>query len=66
VSSVSAETHRAAPARQDIPELASREMAKELVAVPGPPHIERTFTSASWISLVVQTSSGEPPSESAD
>ncbi len=34
---------------------------------PGLPHIERTFTSASWISLVeVQTSSGEPPSESAD
>jgi hypothetical protein len=33
---------------------------------PSPPHIERTFTFASWISLVVQTSSGEPPSESAD
>jgi hypothetical protein len=40
-------------------------MAKELVAFPAL-RTSRTFTSASWISLVVQTSSGEPPSESAD
>jgi len=45
---------------------APREMAKELAAVPALPHIERTFTFASRISLVVETSSGEPPSESAD
>ena len=30
------------------------------------PLIERTFTSAPRISFVVRTSSGEPPSESAD
>jgi hypothetical protein len=35
-------------------------MAKELAAVPAFPHIERTFTSAPRISLVVQTSSEEP------
>jgi hypothetical protein len=40
--------------------------AQQSAAVPALPHIERTFTFASWISLVVQTSSGEPPSESAD
>ena len=56
---------RAAPARRDIPELVSREMAKELVAVPAL-RTSRMFTSASWISLVVQTSSEEPPLEPAD
>jgi hypothetical protein len=49
-----------------MPKPEPREMAKELAAVPPFPHIERPFTFASWISLVVQTSSGEPPSESAD
>jgi hypothetical protein len=39
---------------------------RQSAAVPALPHIERTFTFASWISLVVQTSSGEPPSEAAD
>jgi hypothetical protein len=38
----------------------------QIVDVPALPHIERTFTSALRISLVVQTSSGEPPSEPAD
>ena len=33
---------------------------------PGPPAQRKTFTSAPRISLVVQTSSGGPPSESAD
>ena len=47
---------------QDMPELAPRGMAKELAAVPALPRIERTFTSAPRISLVAQTSSGEPPS----
>jgi hypothetical protein len=51
---------------QDMPELAPRGMAKELAAVPALPRIARTFTSAPRISLVAQTSSGEPPSESAD
>ena len=48
------------------PSLRRERWPKELAAVPALPHIERTFTFASWISLVVQTSSGEPPSESAD
>jgi alkanesulfonate monooxygenase SsuD/methylene tetrahydromethanopterin reductase-like flavin-dependent oxidoreductase (luciferase family) len=39
---------------------------KALAAVPALPHSERTFTSAPRISLVLQTSSGGPPSESAD
>jgi hypothetical protein len=38
----------------------------QIVDVPALPHIERTFTSALRISLVVQTSSEEPPSEPAD
>ena len=33
---------------------------------PGPPAQRKTFTSAPRISLVVQTSSGGPPSELAD
>jgi len=41
-------------------------MANPLPAVPALPHIERTFTSAPQISLVVQPSSGELPSQSAD
>jgi hypothetical protein len=41
-------------------------VANTLAAVPTLPHIERTFTSAPRISLVVQSSSGELPSESAD
>jgi hypothetical protein len=40
-------------------------VANTLAAVPALPHIERTFTSAPRISLVVQSSSGELPSESA-
>ena len=51
---------------QDMLELAPRGMAKALAAVPALPRIERTFTSVPRISLVVQSSSEEPPSQSAD
>src|SRR6266851_3160290 len=38
--------------------------ANALPAVPALPHLERTFTSVPRISLVVQSSSEEPPSQS--
>jgi hypothetical protein len=41
-------------------------MANALAVIPALPQIERMFTSASRISLVVQPSSGELLSQSAD
>ena len=44
---------------RDMPELATRGMANPFAVIPALPHIERMFTSASQISLVMQPSSGE-------
>ena len=50
----------------DMPELASPGLAEALAAVSALPRIEKTFTSAPRISLLVQSSSWEPALESAD
>jgi hypothetical protein len=47
-------------------ELAPRGMAKALATIAALPHIERTFTSAPRISLVVRSSPGGPAVAAAD